>query len=169
MDKDRPLLNSLLNRWLHKAFAARGDIVTNRDKSSMNSGAVEATVSKPSSAEAVEVTDPALSVEAPKPLLLNEHRSLLSSVTPTRLVNRLLLVGLLLIELTYGSSLAWGHLVILIAAGTMLSAFWTLYEFSVQRSIDSIESVIAQEVQDPAREAWLRAYINWRYVRWEQA
>jgi hypothetical protein len=144
------------------------DIVADRDRPTFNSEGLEMTVPE-SGAEAVEVADPNLGVEAPRPLLLNEHRSLLSSVTPTRLVNRLLIVGLLLLELTYGTSLVWGHLLILVAAGTLLSAFWTLYEFSVQRNIDSIESVIAQEVQDPAAEAWLRAYINWRYVRWEQA
>jgi hypothetical protein len=127
-----------------------------------------------------------------KDLLFEEHRSLLRSVVPTRLVNRSIFCGLIVLEILVASpSLRWN--IAIIATGFLVSAFWHLHEIMTNRNRDQVEKLIAETyttrltqisktnsvvtrppkepitetriTKDQTVDIWIRAYINRRHER----
>lgn len=134
--------------------------------------------------------------EPARDLLFDEHRSLLRAVGPARLVNRVILCVLVLLQIFYSPpSLRWS--IVVIAAGTLVSAFWYLHELMTYRNVDQIEKLIAEtytrritsvdKIQpvitrppkepitetkvtpEQTAEVWIKAYINRRHERWISA
>lgn len=81
--------------------------------------------------------------EPTRDLLFGEHQILLHSAWVTRLVSRVVLLGLVLLQIFYGSfSLRWN--LALMATGVLAAATWYLQESILRRNIDRLEELIIE-------------------------
>jgi len=123
------------------------------------------------------------SMEAVTDLLLNEHRSLLQTLRITRVVGRLILFGLILVQMVYGGPLR-RSIVVSITTGLLVCVFWILKEFTTKRSVNRLGDLIVNTVREQDSQtdynssmikgneearvanAWFDTYINWRHEHW---
>ena len=81
--------------------------------------------------------------EPTRDLLFGEHQILLRSAGVTRLVSRIVLVGMVLLQIFYGSfSLRWN--IALMSTGVLAAAAWYLQESILRRNIDRLEELIIE-------------------------
>jgi hypothetical protein len=82
--------------------------------------------------------------------LFNEHSVLLRAAEVTRIVNRLILVGFVLLEVLYGAQ-SIGTTIALVAAGVVATIYWSLQAFLFRRNIDRLEELVVQAFAESFR------------------
>lgn len=140
--------------------------------------------------------DNQLSIDVVKYLLINEHRVLLKTVEPIRILNRGILFGVALFQIIY-APLPLGRNVAFLAISALASVFWYIQELLIRRKIDGLGELIAttsaeqlagmkadygrsvairplnESLPEPKispeqiKQAWINAYINWRHEIWK--
>jgi hypothetical protein len=98
-------------------------------------------------------------------LLLNEHRSLINSIFPFRMVNRLLTVCILFFLIYYDHISIYAFFAIFIAV-LIIEIYWFSMEKNTKYSINKLEELIVESMETFYKSKWTRVYINWRNVKW---